>query len=229
MRRHLFWIFEVFFWLLVLVAISGVFMFCEYQYKKKINSYQVFLPDVDGLIKGSPVRMLGINIGYISQIHIVNDEVYVKFLVTKPNVKIPKGSVVTVEFTGLGGSKSLEIYESNVLSKSDSHYIVTQSPKRISQSFGLLDEMFKNFGEITYTISNFMSQMGFIKSKSNNTHFTEKSLEKLLDLSDDWLDKTSLKFNLTKEKYSHIIEKDNSVKNKDKQEEEKENKGQIFE
>ncbi|MCQ2789464.1 MAG: MlaD family protein [bacterium] len=213
MRRHLFWIFEVFFWLLVLVAISGVFMFCEYQYKKRVNSYQVFLPDVDGLIKGSPVRMLGINIGYISQIHIVNDEVYVKFLVTKPNVKLPKGSVVTVEFSGLGGSKSLEVYEPNYLSKSDSHYIVVQSPKRISQSFGLLDEMFKEFGEITYTISNFMSKLGFIHSNSK-TNFTETSIENILDLSNKWLDKKCSKINLTKEKYSNIIEKENSENDK---------------
>ena len=61
------------------------FMFKE---KHDENDYQIFLQDVDGLIEGSPVRMMGIEVGYITKIKPTNNEVYVKFILTNPNVYI---------------------------------------------------------------------------------------------------------------------------------------------
>jgi len=73
------------------------------------NTYHIFMPDIDGLIKGSPVRLMGIQIGYVSNLEPIGDEIYLSFVVTHPNLKIPKGASATVEFTGIAGSKSLEI------------------------------------------------------------------------------------------------------------------------
>ena len=110
MRRHVFWIVELFIWLLILFLVSGGLMLAKYNYKKQFNTYQIFLPDVDGLINGSPVKIMGIQVGYVNQLDIVGEDVYVKFIITEKDVKIPSGSVATVEFSGLGGSKSLELY-----------------------------------------------------------------------------------------------------------------------
>ena len=68
------------------------------------------MPDVDGLIVGSPVRAMGIEVGHVTKIKPVKDEVFIKFIITDKDVKLPQGTVVTVEFRGMAGSKSLELY-----------------------------------------------------------------------------------------------------------------------
>lgn len=70
----------------------------------------MFLPDVDGLIVGSPVKFMGVQVGYVDRIKILSNDVYVKVIITDKEVILPKGSVATVEFNGMGGSKSLEVY-----------------------------------------------------------------------------------------------------------------------
>lgn len=193
MKKRLVWIAELFIWLLVLFLIAGVIMFAKYNYRKNFNTYQIFLPDVDGLIVGSPVRLMGIQVGYINQINIVGEDVYIKFVITEKKMKIPQGSIATVEFTGLGGSKSLELYppitENRFLSEK---FIIAQTPKRINDSLGLLNDMFEKIIGITYTISNFMDQVGIIKdhSEKNQNNLT---LNQILKFSSQWIDNATEK------------------------------------
>lgn len=190
MRRHVLWFGELIVWILILFLISGAIMYAKYNYKRNFNTYQIFLPDVDGLINGSPVRMMGINIGYVSQINIVGEDVYVKFIVTSSDVKIPPGSKVTVEFSGLGGSKSLEIYPPSENMQSTGKLLIVQSPKRIHDSLGLLNDMYDKIIEITYDVSYFMEQIGLIKINNSRTGFgTTMSADKFLKFSDTWLEK----------------------------------------
>ena len=60
---------ELLTWLIVvllIVAISSTtFM---HKSKNDENDYQVFLPDVDGLVIGSPVRMMGVEVGHVVKI-----------------------------------------------------------------------------------------------------------------------------------------------------------------
>lgn len=201
MRRRLFWIAEVFIWALILFAVAGLIIVVKGNYKKNFNNYQIFLPDVDGLIKGSPVRLMGINIGYVNQINIVGEDVYVKFIITQPHVKIPAGSTATVEFSGLGGSKSLELYpptkESDALSEK---FITPQSPKRIHDSLGLLMDMYDQFMDIAYTVSHFMGQVGIIREKNNLEGPSDKYVNSFLDSVNQWLDNVQEKSNKIKEK-----------------------------
>lgn len=179
---------EVFIWFLILVLISGGIMFAKYTYKKTFNTYQIFLPDVDGLISGSPVRLMGIQIGYISQVDIVGEDVYVQFIITQKDVKIPAGVRATVEFTGLGGSKSLELYPPTSDINPSGKFIIPQPPKRIHDSFSLLNKMFENVVDITYTVSHFMQKVGVIKDEAQNKT-NKKSIGEFLDFSDNWLDR----------------------------------------
>ena len=64
---------------------------------------------MDGLVKGSNVKLMGINIGYIKDVKIFDNKVFVSFIVTKDNVTIPKRALANIEFYGLGGSTSLEL------------------------------------------------------------------------------------------------------------------------
>ena len=100
---------ELLVWLIIVLFFVSItstsFVFKE---KHDENDYQIFLQDVDGLIVGSPVRMMGIEVGHITKIKPTNEEVYVKFVLTNKEVYIPQGTAATVEFSGMAGSKSLE-------------------------------------------------------------------------------------------------------------------------
>lgn len=191
MKKHLFWIVELFIWLLMLFLVSSVIMVSKYNYKQNFDTYQMFLPDVDGLINGSPVKIMGIQVGYVNQLDIVGEDVYVKFVITEQNVRIPAGSTATVEFSGLGGSKSLELYPPKSNKNYSDKFLIPQSPKRIHDSLGLLNDMFEKIIGITYDVSNFMEQVGMIKKSSNiqkNTN-TPKSIDEFFNSSNSWIDR----------------------------------------
>lgn len=207
-KRRLMWIIELFVWLLALLLISSGIMFAKYNYKKNFDTYQIFLPDVDGLIVGSPVKFMGIQIGYVNQLNITGEDIYVNFIITDTNVKIPHGSKATVEFSGLGGSKSLELYPPTLGEPESSRYIITQPPKRIHDSLGLLNDMFEATVEIAYDVSHFMEKMGIIegefvngKKKNKQVNGTKENpsikstpVSELLDKSSLWLDKAQKQF-----------------------------------
>lgn len=187
MKRHLFWIVELVIWLLVLFLTAGIIMF--FNYNKKVNTYQIFIPDVDGLISGSPVRMMGIQIGYVNQIDIVGEDVYVKFLITDKDAKIPAGAHVTVESTGLGGSKSLEIYPPQVSKPLSDKLIIVEPPKRIHDSFGMLNNMFNQLFVISYDISHFMDKISKIHRKNvDGKKITLEDSANILNFANHWLD-----------------------------------------
>ena len=213
MKRHFFWIAELFIWLLILFLVSGGIMFAKYTYKKHFNTYQIFLPDVDGLINGSPVKLMGIQIGYVNQINIVGEDVYVKFVVTTPKSKIPYGSTATVEFSGLGGSKSLEIYPPTLNNNPSEKLLISQRPKRIHDSLGLLINMFDQLTEIAYNVSHFMNKIGIIKNKKTFIDDTSsKSTIEFLEFSDDWINRAQIQCN----KLGNKLNKKNNCKKEDK-------------
>lgn len=190
MKRYLFWIVELFIWLLILFLVSNGIILAKYNYKRNFNTYQIFLPDVDGLINGSPVKLMGIQIGYVNQLDIVGEDVYVKFIVTKPKTKIPHGSTATVEFSGLGGSKSLEIYPPQKGKNPSGKLLIAQSPKRIHDSLGLLNEMYEKLVDLTYDVSHFMHELGMLKKENKYNNIEPvKSADGVLESANNWLDR----------------------------------------
>lgn len=189
MKKHMFWLVELFVWILILFLVSGSIMFFRYTYKRNFNTYQIFLPDVDGLINGSPVKILGIQVGYVNQIDIVGDDVYVKFIINDSKIKLPPGIKATVEFSGLGGSKSLELYPPESKEYKSDKLIIAQKPKRISDSLGLLSNMFDQIVDITYIVSNFMDKIGFIKTHTTNGDWQSRNADSFLKFANDKLDK----------------------------------------
>lgn len=219
MKKHFFWIVELVIWFLILLVFSSGIIFAKYIYKKNFNTYQIFLPDVDGLIVGSPVKFMGIQIGYVNQLNIVGEDVYVKFIITEPDVKVPYGSTATVEFSGLGGSKSLELYPPKSNKSYNTKFIIPQSPKRIGDSLGLLSDMFDKFIDITYSISHFMDKIGIIRVQEsskkmiqNNQIKQSKSINFLND-ANKWLDNALKKSDKFNEKVKSLKEGKNGKSN----------------
>lgn len=161
---------EVLFWLVIILAFVAVFSVRHIiKENNSDNDYRVFLPDVDGLIVGSPVRMMGIEVGHVVKIKPVKEEVYVKFILTNPEVYIPQGTAVTVEFNGLGGSKSLELYLPEKASYIDktSSALVVMPPTRLHDSLGMLNDMFKKIDSIIYTTTSFGKKLNLSISDNN--------------------------------------------------------------
>ena len=154
---------ELLIWLLI-ILVPVIFSFLHHLKPIDKDCYRIFMPDVDGLIVGSPVRAMGIEIGHVTKIEPMKDEVFVKFIITDKNIKLPQGTAATVEFNGMAGSKSLELYlpDKDTYVDSSVPTLTVHSPKRLSDAAGLLNEMFKNIGNIIAVSSRFGAKLGEI-------------------------------------------------------------------
>lgn len=159
---HKFVFIEFFIWFLIICfTIAGIKIYKHHKVKE-LTSYQLFMPDVDGLIIGSPVKFMGVQVGYVEKIKILPSEVYLKIVITQKDLKLPKGSIATVEFNGMGGSKSMEIYPPNTQSIASKKIIAVQKPIRLNDSLTLLNDMFDKINSITSRISYFADELGVI-------------------------------------------------------------------
>lgn len=187
---------ELLIWLiivLIFIAFSSVGKIIKE--KNDENDYQIFLQDVDGLIVGSPVRMMGIEVGYITKIKPTKDEVYVKFILTNPDVYIPQGTQATVEFSGMAGSKSLELYlpdEKTYVDK-NSAILSVNPPKRLHDALGLLNDMFKKLASITYTASSFGNKLEETGLKKAGAKTSTSDMSNFINYSDKFLKDSNIK------------------------------------
>ena len=74
---------------------------------------EVFFKDVNGMRAGSGVQMMGLRVGQVEEITpVVKDEssyVKLRFVITEPNIEIPKASTISIQQSGLIGEQFLEI------------------------------------------------------------------------------------------------------------------------
>lgn len=159
---HKFVFIEFFIWFLIICFVIAGIRIYRYHKVKELVSYQLFMPDVDGLIVGSPVKFMGVQVGYVQKIKILPTEVYLKIVITQKDLRLPKGSVATVEFNGMGGSKSMEIYPPNSQSTVSEKIITVQNPVRLNDSLMLLNDMFDKINSITSRMSFFADELGVI-------------------------------------------------------------------
>lgn len=176
------------------------FYFNSYIFKniQTDNDYTIFMNDVDGLIVGSPVRMMGIEVGHITKIKPTNEEIYVKFIITDKTVLIPQGTVATVEFNGMAGSKSLELYlpDKNTYIDKNIPILTVNPPKRLHDAAGLLNDMFEKLGSIIYTSSSFSKKLKYIDIPYEG----EQDINKFLKYADNMLEDSTRKANNLNEK-----------------------------
>lgn len=187
---------ELSIWFLLLVFVLGIGYIAKQNYNQH-KTYQIFLQDVDGIIKGSPVRMMGIHIGYVRKVKIINDMVFVDFIINQDGIEIPKGSKVTVEFTGLGGSKSIEIYTPKDKVPKGSQTFEVQQPRRLGAALSLLDSMLEKISAIMFQCTSFTDSINRAFSQAE-TPKSNKPMSEVLNDTDSWLDKTQKKMDKNK-------------------------------
>ena len=173
---------EFFIWLLVIIFSVSLFRFHRFKIENQLATYQLFLPDVDGLIVGSPVKYMGVQIGYVKKIKIISNEVYLKFVVTDKNLDFPQGVIATVEFNGMGGSKSLELYPPTENSKLSGRIIVVSEPVRLNDAISLLNDMFGKIDSITSRVSFFAKETGMTDIDNSGLNLIE--MTKNIDMAD---------------------------------------------
>ena len=92
--------------------------------------YSADFRDVNGIIVGSPVNYIGYNVGHVDHVKILPDRVRVDIAIVKKDYSLPRCSIIKIEESGIGGSRSLEIFPcKNPLMKAGIH---TQKPKRVA-------------------------------------------------------------------------------------------------
>ena len=109
MKKKYIWLIEIIAWLLIILGSLFYFVYNTSIKENVKNTYYIFFDDVDGLVEGSNVKLMGMNIGYVKDVKIFDNKVFVSFIVTKENITIPKQALANIEFYGLGGSTSLEL------------------------------------------------------------------------------------------------------------------------
>ena len=194
---------ELLIWLVVILIVVAISTITFVANTQKDNDYNIFMNDVDGLIVGSPVRMMGIEVGHVTKIKPTNGEVYIKFLITDNNLTLPQGTIATVEFSGMAGSKSLELYlpDSNTYIDNNVPMITINPPKRLHDAAGLLNDMFDKINSILSNSTSFGDQiqkMDLPKMNSNG-----QNLDEFLKYADDMVDDSNKKV----EKFSKDINK----------------------
>ncbi len=163
------------------------------------NVYVIEFKDIDGITKGSPVRFMGINVGYVRSLKSKDKHINVQILVTKENMKIPNGTVARVEFYGLGGSKSIELM-----------------PPDGSCDVGILTGDTIRLNDVAHEAIGLVEIIEMIERyvKNINENSVQKFLGEIKNLNDDKIKNIGSEFSNIE---TNVGEKFKSVKNKQKE------------
>ena len=200
MKKHSLWLIEFVIWI---IAITIIILGINYYHALKINSkstYHIFLKDIDGLMKGSPVKIMGVQVGYVTEINVIDDYMYVSFFISKPDVTMPHGSKALIESYGIAGSKSIELYPPKDKADETKDLIFVKEPIRTSSSFKTQNSIAK----ILITVSEGTTAM--LDTQTADQH--KKNIQKITELSATDLDFIDEKSDtLTKQLQKKIREK----------------------
>ena len=187
MKKQVFWITEIIFWgvLIVGLAMLGISRFMRHE--ASLEVINLAFDDTDGLIVGSPVKFLGVRVGYVSKLKLQKDSAIVRVVISKKGVKIPRGSVASVEFSGLAASKSLEIHPPK---EKINHDITTQETIRIQNvlenqrniSQNIID-MSNNFNEVIK--QNNVNQLKRLLKSQEIFHMANSALDDINHFEDE--------------------------------------------
>lgn len=146
-------------WFFILcIVLFSIRAYC-YKQQKQTKQYQIFVSDIDSLIVGSPVKYMGVPVGYISYIKLLGNEVYVKFVIDNKDIELPKGVVANVEFNGMGGTKSLELYPPTEQDLKTEKIINIKDTVRLSGSISMFNDMMGKIALIQGKTSYFAKQI----------------------------------------------------------------------
>lgn len=190
---------EIIIWTILLTIIFSVAIFSYSKVFIEPNVYVIEFKDIDGITKGSPVRFMGINVGYVRSLKSKDKHINVQILVTKENMKISNGTVARVEFYGLGGSKSIELM-----------------PPDGSCDVGILTGDTIRLNDVAHEAIGLVEIIEMIERyvKNINENSVQKFLGEIKNLNDDKIKNIGSEFSNIE---TNVGEKFKTVKNKQKE------------
>lgn len=229
MRKKFFTTFEILVWtVLFLIPVFFISTILNPDLDIQKHYYADF-QDVNGIIIGSPVNYIGYNIGHVDDVEILDDRVRIDIAIVEKGYSLPKCSTIKVEESGIGGSRSLEIFPCENPSLKGSIY--TQKPKRTTEMLYDYIAFTKN---LTQSMGNFLNilQIGLDGGESSKFQDLKResvSAQVALKQTNANLDKISAKapqninrtknniektlFNVQKIKIDPTKIKNNAIKN----------------
>lgn len=160
----------------ILLLIGGViYYFTIIQYANKQQVITIPFQDANEISRGAAVRMMGTEVGYVDNIKLTQQHVNIIIKTFPDSLTIPSGSTFTVLFTGLGGSKSIEIVPPAVTrpSKDNKPVYIPEQPIRLKQALQYQIDIAKALQEGAENFTNFfgnrkpaeMLQYNILKSR----------------------------------------------------------------
>ncbi len=149
------------------------------------NLYTLYFRDVDGIIPGSPVKFMGVTVGHVSKLTLKGNKIKAIIFVSKPNIKIPDCANARVEFSGIVGSKYIEITPPDGSGKCGG--IIANDPLRISVIVEILDIYNRAFEGLENGIKKFSSHdteflMQEVRKKMGDFTEFDKTLNKIPEI-----------------------------------------------
>lgn len=197
--------------LFVLCGICAIIIFIFTQTKTgKLKGYEinVIFDYVSGLEIGSPVRVSGVRIGEVKKIEILYEnipKVLVKLKIN-PNVKIAKGSRITIKTLGIIGEKYIEITPSNKKEFIEKGEIVEgENPLSVERIANMGEEIAENLNKILSNLSEIIEDKSFKKNIKDFVEDSKMAIAKISNLTDD-LSQTNKSLKIFIEKNTPQIE-----------------------
>lgn len=189
---------EILVWIGIVIIMSFLIVFGIYRHEHSFEMHTIRIPDIDGLIVGSPVYLMGVPIGFVTKTKMLNeDEILVKFRISNKDIHLQKGTIATVEFNGLGGSKSLELYPPNSdksvypnLVAANNDFFIVERPKRLRDAWSLLYQMYQKLVNIFFNVSNFGTKLKSVDTDIIIEH--KNDTINFLRYADSWIDNSSI-------------------------------------
>ena len=148
------------------------------------TTYHVAFHDIDSIVVGSPVRILGVDIGHVTKIQTGYDKIYVDFVVTNENVKLPQGTKATIEFFGIAGSRSIELTPPD--KNTEEKGIIVRDPIRIGDAFSIMEEFLRaTMASIAgvYQFAKNRTQDNAVRDTANMLNATNQADDKIADIT----------------------------------------------
>lgn len=175
----------------ILIIIFAAFVLVglvAYGIKKTVydkNLYTLYFRDVDGIIPGSPVKFMGVTVGHVSKLSLKGNKIKAIIFVSKPDIKIPDCANARVEFSGIVGSKYIEITPPDGSGKCGG--IIANDPLRVSIVVEIMDIYNRAFKGLEEGIKKFSDKdtqflMQEVRKKTGNFSELDKTIDKIPEL-----------------------------------------------
>ncbi|MBR1977141.1 MCE family protein [bacterium] len=182
--------------LIIILASLLLVGLIAYSIKKNVydkNLYTLYFRDVDGIIPGSPVKFMGVTVGHVSKLTLKGNKIKANIFVSKPGIKIPDCANARVEFSGIVGSKYIEITPPDGSGKCGG--IIANDPLRISVVVEILDIYNRAFKGLENGIKKFSGNdtqylMQEVRKKTGDFSELDKTMNKIPEIQNK-MDKTT--------------------------------------